>query len=696
MSSDTPSKVQTRHLKRNAFLYVRQSSLRQVFENSESTKRQYDLRQRAISLGWRVDQVIVIDSDQGQSGKSSADREGFQRLVTEVSLGRAGIVMGLEVSRLARNSSDWHRLLEICALTDTLVLDDDGLYDPAHFNDRLLLGLKGTMSEAELHVIRARLRGGIINKARRGELEMRLPIGFVYDAEGRVRLDPDTSIQTSLHQLFSAFRRTGSAVATVKEFREQGLKFPRRIYHGPNKGDVVWDELQHSRVLWVLHHPRYAGAFCFGRTHTRLRPDGHQTFVKLPPEEWTALIRDAHEGYITWEQFEQNNQRLRDNALAHGAEREKGPPREGPALLQGLAVCAQCGERMTVRYHQRGERLMPDYLCQARSIQRGQPACQHIPGNSLDDAIGKLLIDTVTPLTLEVALAVQTELESRCDEAERLRSHDVERARYQSDLARQRFMHVDPGNRLVADTLEAEWNQALRALADAKERYEKQRQSDHAGLTDEQRGAILALATDFPRLWNDPRTPQRERKRMARLPIADVTLLKSAELRAQIRFKGGATHALTLPLPKSAWMLRQTPKTVVAEIDRLLDDHTEGEIANLLNGKGMISGEGKRFNRTMVARIRSNYGLQARYSRLRARGMLTLAEIAKRLDISTSTAKTWRCAGLLRPHRYNDRGETLFEQPGPDTPIKYQYQHNQRKNRAKSMSSAVGRNSLNS
>jgi len=454
----------------------------------------------------------------------------------------------------------------------------------------------------------------------------------------------------------------------------------------------VWNELQHSRVLWILHHPR-CGAFCFGRTHIRLHPDGHQTFVKLAPEEWTALIRDAHEGYITWDQFEQNVQRLRDNAQALGTEREKGPPREGPALLQGLAVCAQCGERMTVRYHQRSLRTVPDYLCQARRIQRGQPVCQQIPGSALDDAIGKLLIDTVTPLTLEVALAVQTELESRCDETERLRSHEVERARYQSDQARRRFMHVDPGNRLVADTLEAEWNEALRALADAKERYEKRRQSDRAGLTDEQRAAIMALATDFPRLWNDPHTPQRERKRMARLLIADVTLLKSSEVRAQLRFKGGATHTLTLPLPKSAWMLRQTPETVVTEINRLLDDHTEGEIADLLNSKGMISGEGKRFNRTMVARIRSNYDLEARYSRLRARGMLTLAEIAKRLDISAATAKTWRRAGLLRSHRYNDRGENLFEQPGPNTPIKYQYQ---RKNRANSMASAVGRNSINS
>jgi len=698
MTSDTQSAVRTQHLKRNAYLYVRQSSLRQVFENTESTKRQYDLRQRAIALGWPVDQVIVIDSDQGQSGKFSADREGFQRLVTEVGLGRAGIVMGLEVSRLARNSSDWHRLLEICALTDTLVLDDDGLYDPAHFNDRLLLGLKGTMSEAELHVLRMRLRGGIISKARRGELKMRLPIGFVYDAEGRVRLDPDASIQESVRQLFRTFQRTGSAMATVKAFRDQRLKFPRQIHRGPNKGDVAWNELDHSRVLWVLHHPRYAGAFCFGRTRTRKYPDGRLAWERLAPEEWTAFIRDAHEGYITWEEFEHNVQRLHDNAQAHGAERQKGPPREGPALLQGLAVCALCGERMSIHYHQRDAHLVPDYVCQSRSIQRAQPLCQRIPGGTLDEAIGKLLVETVTPLTLEVALAVQKELESRCDETERLRLHDVERARYQSDLARRRFMNVDPNNRLVADSLEAEWNQTLRALAEAKERYEKQRQADHVGLNDEQRGAIVALAKDFPRLWNDPHTPQRERKRMARLLIADVTLLKSNELRAQVRFNGGTTHTLTLPLPKSAWMLRQTPEAVIAEINRLLDEHTDAEIAQMLNSQGMISGEGKRFNRLMVRRLRIEYGLGSRYARLRARGLLTVNEIASCLDVTPATIGNWRRAGLLRAHHYDDKDQYLFEPLGPDTPIKYRHQGKTRcqgKNRGKSASSQASANSIN-
>jgi DNA invertase Pin-like site-specific DNA recombinase len=674
MIDDSHSKVQARHLKRNAYLYVRQSTLRQVLENTESTKRQYALRERAVALGWRIDQVFVIDSDLGQSGACALDREGFQRLVTEVSLGKAGIVMGLEVSRLARNSSDWHRLLEICALADTLLLDEDGVYDPAHFNDRLVLGLKGTMSEAELHILRARLRGGILNKARRGELEIRLPIGFVYDAEGRVRLDPDQRVQESIRQFFRTFRRTASAMATVKAFRAQGLKFPHRAYRGAQKGDVLWSELDYSRALWILHHPRYAGAFCFGRTHTRKLPDGRYVWETLPAEEWIALIRDAHEGYITWEEFEQHVQILHDNAQAHGAERKQGAPREGPALLQGLAVCAKCGERMTVRYHLHGGRRVADYVCQSRSIEHGQPLCQQIHGGELDAAIGRLLVETVSPVTLQVALEVQQELERRSGEGDRLRLQAIERARYESELARRRYMRVDPDNRLVADSLEAEWNQALRALAAAQEHCEKQRQADDAKLDAKQRESILALAQDFPRLWNDPHTPEREKKRMARLLIADVTLSKDTEVTARVRFSGGATHTLRLPLPKSAWQLRQTPAGVVAEIDRLLDDHTDAEIAQMLNGQGITSGEGQAFHRLMVRRIRIDYGLMSRYDRLRARGLLTVTEMAKCLKVSKATIDNWRRAGLLKAHRYDDKSQYLFERPGADTPRKYQHQ----------------------
>jgi DNA invertase Pin-like site-specific DNA recombinase len=379
MRADAHQKVHAGHLKRNAYLYVRQSTIRQVFENAESTKRQYALRQQAITLGWQTEQIIVIDSDLGQSGASAIDREGFQRLVAEVGMGKAGIVLGLEVSRLARNSTDWHRLLEICALTDTLILDEDGVYDPAHFNDRLLLGLKGTMSEAELHVIKARLQGGILNKARRGELPCSLPVGFVYNALNQTVIDPDKQVQESIRFFFETFQRTGSAIATLKTFQKQGLLFPRRLKKGPRKGDLLWAELTHSRALQVLHNPRYAGAFVYGRTRTRKQADGRDTILKCAREQW-ILVPGMHAGYISWEQYEEHQRRLRENAQAHGHDRRKSPPREGPALLQGLVLCGICGHRMSVRYHNRGTRPVPDYVCQKDGIEHGRPRCQSING----------------------------------------------------------------------------------------------------------------------------------------------------------------------------------------------------------------------------------------------------------------------------------------------------------------------------
>ena len=316
---------------------------------------------------------------------------------------------------------------------------------------------------------------------------MPLPVGLVYDPDDNVVLDPDGQVQRSFEHLFETFERTGSASATVKHFREQGLRFPRRPRFGPHKGELLWESLRHWRVLRVLHNPRYAGAFCFGRTRTRKRVDGTIEVKSLPREEWTALLLDAHPGYITWEQFEANLRRLRDNAQAHGSERRKSPPREGPALLQGLVVCGVCGHRMTVRYHTRKGKQWPEYVCQREGIDTATSKCQSIPGAGIDRAIGALLVETVTPVTLEVALQVQAELEARIHEADALRRQRVERARQEADLARRRFMEVDPGNRLVADVLEAEWNEKLRGLHDAQEELEQRRQQDHPQLSDEQR-----------------------------------------------------------------------------------------------------------------------------------------------------------------------------------------------------------------
>ncbi len=527
------------------------------------------------------------------------------------------------------------------------------------------------MSEAELHVLRARLRGGIVNKARRGELEVPLPVGFVYDAAGQVGLDPDRQVQDTIRTFFQTFRRTGSASATVKAFRDQQLPFPRRARAGAHPGETLWGRLEHSRVLWVLHNPRYAGAFFFGRSRQRHTADARLVFERLPREEWTALIPNAHVGYISWEDFEENQRRLRANAQANGADRRRSPPREGPALLQGLAVCGICGDRMTVRYHHRQGTVWPTYVCQRQGIARAESICQSIPGRGLDHAVGRVLLETVTPLTLEITLSVQQELQTRLDETDQLHRRAVERARYEADLARRRYLHVDPANRLVADELEAHWNRALQQVTDAQETYEQQRQAARVTIDADARARILALATDFPRLWHDPHTPDRERKRMVRLLMDDVTLIKAADgLTAHIRFRGGATTTLTLPAALNAWQLHETSAEIVSLIDQLLETHTDGDIATLLNARGYVSGKGQRFHGRIVLKIRRSHGLRSRETRLRDRGMLTPDEMATRLDVCVDTVKIWGQRGLLRRHRCNDKLEYLYEPPGPNAPTK--------------------------
>jgi DNA invertase Pin-like site-specific DNA recombinase len=665
MRNTQQNKVTAAHLRRKAYLYIRQSTLHQVFNNTESTRRQYDLRQRAVALGWADEQVVTIDCDLGRSG-AATDREGFLRLVAEVGTGNAGIVMGLEVSRLARNSSDWHRLLEICALSDTLILDEDGIYDPAHFNDRLLLGLKGTMSEAELHVLRARLHGGYMAKARRGELQIRLPVGLVYDAAGRVQLDPDRQVQGSVRLLFATFRRTGSAGAMVKAFREQGHRFPSRPPHGPRMGELVWQELTYSRALDVLHNPRYAGAYALGRTHQRKRANGRRTTRRLPREEWSVLIVDSHDGYIDWEQFEENQRRLKDNnACFFGGGKSASPPREGPALLQGIALCGVCGKRMRVHYYQREGRRTPLYLCPLGPLRWAADRCQQIPGQPIDDAIGELMVSVMSPLAIEVALSVQDEMETRVKEVEQMRNQRIERAQYESDAARRRYMQVDPDNRLVADALEADWNSKLRALTETREDCERRRRADECALGPEQRQRIASLASDFPTVWAAATTTHRDRKRMLRLLVEDVTLVKAAEaITVQVRFRGGGTQSLTLPRPVPSWKTWLTPSDVVAEVDRLLDHHTHAEIADHLNEGGYRSGKGHCFNARIISTIQRQYHLKSRYDRLRERGMFTADELAVRAGVSRKTVLRWRRDGLVSAHAYDARGQHLFDPTG--------------------------------
>ena len=579
-------KVTADHLKRDAYLYVRQSTLRQVAEHGESTQRQYALRDRAIAGGWAAEQIHVIDRDLGKSGSSATTRDGFQELVSEVALGKAGIVMGLEVSRLARNSADWHRLIELCALTATLILDEDGVYDPAEFNDRLLLGLKGTMSEAELHILKARMRGGQINKARRGELEMCPPVGLIYRTDGTIGLDPDAQVQNAIRLVFETFERTGSAIRTVRFFREQGLLFPRRLRTGSNKGELLWALPQHARILQVLHNPRYAGAFVYGRTRIRHLPDGGTTVIKVARAEWQFVMPGMHQGYIDWERFELNQRRLADNARAFSGERRSGPPREGPALLQGRVLCGLCGERMGVRYSRENGQTVPIYVCQETAVRRAGKSCQTVPGKVVDPAVTALLIEMRTPMTLAVSLEVQRELEARAAETDALRRQHVERLRYEAELARRRYMKVDPDNRLVADALEAEWNDKLRLHTDAAADYERRGREQAAVLDADMRRRILDLAEQLPRIWQDPRVDARERKRILRLLVDDVTLVKADTITAHVRLSGGATRTLVLERPLPIAQVRKFKPELVAIVDRMLDQHCDREIAESLTATG--------------------------------------------------------------------------------------------------------------
>ncbi len=661
MTLEGASKVKPEHLERTAMSYVRQSSLRQVQQNTESARRQYSLRDSAVVLGWPPDRVETIDVDQGRSGASSANRVGFQRLVSEVSLGKVGIVMGLEVSRLARNNADFQRLLELCAMTNTLVLEENRVFDPNDINDSVILGFKGQMSQMELSILKSRLRGGILSKARRGVLKVPLPVGFVYREDKSVALHPDARVRDALRHLFRTFDRLGTTGAVVKECRSKGLLFPRAIRQGPRKGEIGWSPIDRSMVLQVLHHPVYAGAFCYGRRRLVHLPEGRHGQRSLPRKEWVSLVKDAHVGYITWENYEANERRILENGEAAGRFRRRCSPREGPALLQGLGLCGRCGASMSVRYHYRGVRILTYYVCSRAGSIGLNNRCLTVYGSGLDESVGQLLLQSVTPLTLEVALQVEHEVEQKWAEADRMRRQHVERARYEADMARRRYMSVDPGNRLVAGALEAEWNEKMRTWQEAQETYEKDRKVTGEGLSALQKEQICALARDFPRVWNDPRTPILEKKRMARLLLQDVTLNMSDRISAKVRFRGGATHELDLPRPLSPQERYRHPAEVVSMVDRLLDDHSEADVAEILNAKGFRPGRGVRYNYRIVARVRRTYRMKTRFERLRAKGFLTHLELAAKYGVTKNSIWRWRRDGLIRGAPYGGHRNHLYE-----------------------------------
>jgi hypothetical protein len=518
-------------------------------------------------------------------------------------------------------------------------------------------------------------------------LKTPLPTGLAYDDVGNVVLDPDAQIRDTIAYFFETFSRVGSACQTVKVFRKEGLRFPSRLR---NQKTMIFQPLTISTTLRTLNNPRYAGTYVYGRRHYRRAADGKTLLRKREPGDWLACIPDAHPGYITWEQFQQNLQILGANGRGFDAARAS-PPREGSALLQGRAVCGRCGRHLGARYVARRGRLEAWYVCGQAHASRGEPSCQSIAGRPIDTAIGELIATEMTPAAVELALEIRKEIEARHDEADRLRLRAVERAQFEVDLAQRRFMLVDPNNRLVADTLEREWNDKLRALAKAQEERDRERQKDRIAVDDAIRDRLLAMTTDFRTLWRDPSLPNRERKRLLAHIIEDVTLVKlpaEGTTRVHVRFKGGKTETLTTQNPKSSAQQVKTDPKVVELVDTLLDNHIHPEIADILNDRGIRPGGSARrgqaearFTALRVAYLANEYGLRSRYDRLRGRGLLTREEAASRLEICESTLIRWAEHGLITRHAYNAHAY-LYEVPGSTPPLKQSSRWNRLTDRA--------------
>jgi DNA invertase Pin-like site-specific DNA recombinase len=668
--SNRPSsqKIRPDHLDRLAVIYVRQSTLFQVRENTGSTIRQYDLVKRAQDLGWTPARIQVVDQDQGQSGASSVGRDGFQWLVAEVGLGHVGAVLSLEVSRLARSCSDWYRLLEICALTETLVVDDEGVYDPGAHNDRLLLGFKGSMSEAELHWLRQRLQGGKMTKAEQGSLRFRLPIGLIYDPVGRIVLDPDEAVQEAVRLVFSLFEQSSSALAVVSAFAQQHLRFPTRWWGGKRADELIWSRLTHERVLNILHSPLYAGTYVYGRTKFRSRTlPGEEPRVKgrtrrVKQEDWPIVLLDAHPAYITWDQFLRNQRQLDDNRTWR-AEEHRGAVREGPSLLQGIVLCGSCGRRMGIRYQRNGSLLM--YECHQLHSQLAARTCQTMRGDRIDQAVVACFLEAIEPAHLEVALSALDQVEARAKQVDHQWQRQIERAQYEADLARRRYKAVDPDNRLVARSLERDWNEKLTEVEQLEREHSMLPKQAALLLTASQREQIRRLAHDLPAIWSASTTTFVERKQLMRWLIKDVTLSKRGNvIDVAIRWQTEALTRLAIPRYKMAWEERQTSPQVVERVRALSPMHTNAQIAALLNEEGEQAGMGGSFTVSKIEWIRYAYHIpagcperpKAAPTGQRGDGRYSVRAAAELLNVNVSTIADWCQTGILESVRSTPLG----------------------------------------
>ena len=655
------AKMTDSHRGRTAVVYVRQSTLAQVERNRESTARQYALVDRAVGLGWAPSAVRVIDEDQGVSASVTGQRGGFAELTAQIGLGQVGIVLALEVSRLARDNALWYRLLDLAGVCDTLVADVDGVYHPGLFNDRMLLGMKGLMSEAELHVLRARLDGGIRAKAARGELRRGLPVGLVWgEADGEIRRHPDEAVTGVIAAIFERFGACGSARATWLWLREQGLRFPQQpggYLHGE---EITWVEPTYHAVHSTLTHPAYAGAYVYGKTRVERYVNDAGVLRtrrrRLPQDEWEVLIADHHpdEAYIDWDTYQANQARIGSNTRPQAHQPGTGAIREGAALCQGLATCGTCGRKLAV-YYEGPHKAAPGYYCTGTGQLVEGRGVRHmrVGGVAIDAAVAGAFLAALAPAALQACLAAAETLESGHDTALEQWRREVERARYGAAKAERRYMAVDPDNRLVARGLEADWETALRALADAEAELARREAARPKSLTDHERAAILALGDDLDALWAGPTTTDRDRKELLRTLLDEVNITVSRDRTGGqadlvLRWKGGAISELSVPIKRTPPAIR-TDEDTVALVRRLAVHYPDAQIAGILNRQGRRTATGLKFTAGRVQGLRHHWGIDCHQPPEHSPEgeLLTIADAATELGIAPSTLHRWLNDGFV-------------------------------------------------
>ncbi|MBV9448852.1 MAG: recombinase family protein [Streptosporangiaceae bacterium] len=652
-------KVTASHLRRAAVVYVRQSTLAQVDRNRESTARQYDLAGRAVALGWPRSAVRVIDDDLGVSGACAAGRSGFAELAAQVGLGQVGIVLSLECSRLARNNADWYRLLDLAGMTDTLIADTDGIYHPAMFNDRLVLGMKGTMSEAELHILRARLEGGIRNKAARGELRRALPVGLIWgEADGEIRLHPDEAVTGVIAAVFEQFAVRGSARAVWLWLREQGLRFPLQPAAYLHGSEIIWVEPTYHAVHNVLTHPAYAGAYVFGKTGQQryLGQDGVPRVRrhKLPQDKWEVLIKDHHPGFLDWDTYQANQARIGANTRPMAHQPGTGAVREGCALLQGLATCGTCGRKLAV-YYDGPRKSTPGYYCTGSGQLVEGRGTRHlrIGGAAIDSAVAEAFLAALAPAALQACLHAAQQLEDGHDTALAQWRRQLEQARYQAGKAERRYRAVDPENRLVARGLEADWEKTLTALTAAQAELARRETARPTTLTDAQRTQVLSLGEDLDQVWTAPTTTDRDRKQLLHTLLEEVNITVARDHttgRADLvlRWKGGAITDLSVPIKRKPPTIR-TDEDTIELIRRLAAHYPDPKIAGILNRQGRRTARKLSFTASRVQSLRHHWDIPTyQPSDDPQEGeLLTVADAAQTLGLAPSTLHRWLGEGFI-------------------------------------------------